>query len=178
MNFTPELELEGGRVRPLQEADVDALFTIYQQPEIPGQRPLSDSSHCQRMVELSQQMAATQRGMMWLLEDDNQQALGVVSIYDWQPSLLRATIRVDGLPELPVTLRGNAIQVCTGYMHEHYHVRNVAFQWVDGQPDNLKEMIVELGFQQSAHLRQSWRTAAHEFRDVIQFNRLIEAQQA
>lgn len=178
MKFTPELELIGGRVRPLENADIDALFAIYQQPEIPGQRPLEDSSQCQRMIELSQQMAATQRGMMWLLEDDNEQALGVVSIYDWQPSLLRATIRIDGLPQLAIALRANAIQVCTAYMHEHYHVRNMAFQWVDGQPDSLKAMILELGFQQSAHLRESWRTAAQEFRDVIQFNQLIEAPQA
>lgn len=177
MKFTPELDVPGGRVRPFNDADIDALFKIYGQPEIPGQRPLEDKTHCQRMIELSQQMAATQRGMMWLLEDAEGQAHGVVSIYDWQPSLLKATIRVDGTPTLPLALRAAAIECCMGYMQEHYHVRNMAFQWIDGQPNALKSMIEELGFTQSAHFRESWRTADQEFRDVVQFNRMMRGHE-
>lgn len=174
MQFTPELEFQGGRVRPLTNDDIDRLFEIYQAPEIPEQRPLEDKNHCQRMVELSQQMAATQRGMMWLLENTEQQCLGVVSIYDWQPSLLKATIRVDGLPTLPSTIRAEAIKTCIQFMNEKYHIRNVAFQWVEGQSEELIDMIKTLGFTQSARLRESWRTAQNTFRDVIHFHYLIQ----
>jgi hypothetical protein len=56
MKFTPELEFPGGRVKPLHYDDIDALYELYQHPEIPGQRPLQDKEHLNRMVDYSVQM--------------------------------------------------------------------------------------------------------------------------
>src|SRR5690554_4361641 len=88
MKFTPELEFEGGKVRPLTLDDLDHLWNIYQQPELPGQSKPKEKEQLARLVDYSIKMAATQRGMMWLLEVDGQ-VLGMVNVYDWQASLLR-----------------------------------------------------------------------------------------
>ena len=85
MKFTPELEFKGGKVRPLSLDDIDHLWNIYQQPELPGQVIPSQKEQLARIVDYSIKMAATQRGMMWLIEIDNN-ILGMVSVFDWQPS--------------------------------------------------------------------------------------------
>ncbi|MEK9711420.1 MAG: hypothetical protein VW258_02530, partial [Thalassolituus sp.] len=99
MKFTPELDIPGGRIKPLHYDDIDGLFELYQNPEIPGQRPLEDKEQLNRMVDYSVQMAATQRGMMWAIETDGK-IKGMVSAFDWQPSQLRVVMRVDGLSDL------------------------------------------------------------------------------
>lgn len=175
MNFTPELPFDGGRVRPLHYDDVDALFEIYQHPEIPGQRLLENKDNLTRMVDLSVQMAATQRGMMWLLESgstDHYEVQGMVSAYDWQPSQLRTMLRVDGMPSLTAQQRAAALQVCMDFMAKKYHLRNFGYQWIAGQSDEIKSLLTALGFSACATLRDGWRTADTTFADVVQFHLL------
>lgn len=175
MNFTPELPFAGGRVRPLHYDDVDALFAIYQQPEIPGQRVLDNKDNLTRMVDLSVQMAATQRGMMWLLEvgtEGHYEVQGMVSAYDWQPSQLRTMLRVDGLPALSLQQRAAALKVCMDFMATKYHLRNFGYQWIAGQDDALKGMLEEAGFSLAATLRDGWRTGESSFADVLQYHLL------
>ncbi|MBM97165.1 MAG: hypothetical protein CMI09_15110 [Oceanospirillaceae bacterium] len=175
MKFTPELTFEGGRVRPLEPEDRDALFGLFQHPELPGQRPVQQPEQLDRMIELSVQMAATQRGMMWALEvgePDNYQLLGMVSGYEWQPSLLRVMFRVDGLPELSMQHRFDALQVCMSFMAEKYHLFNFGYQWIEGQNPEIISMLESSGFQQAARLRDAWRTGESSFADVVQFHHL------
>ncbi|MCY0964873.1 GNAT family N-acetyltransferase [Parathalassolituus penaei] len=177
MQFTPELNFDGGRVRPLAAEDRDALFRVYQQPELPGQRPLQDPAQLDRMIELSVQMAATQRGMMWALEvgsEGNYELLGVVGAFDWQPSMLRITLRIDGLPELGCDLRAAALETCIGFLSSKYHLRNFAFQWVDGQNPAYRDMLTRIGFSLSARQRDGWRTAEQTFVDVELYHRLLD----
>jgi len=178
MNFTPELSFAGGRVRPLSYDDVDALFEIYQHPEIPGQRVLDNKDSLTRMVDLSVQMAATQRGMMWLLEvgsADKYEVQGMVSAYDWQPSQLRTMLRVDGLPQLSAEHREAALTACLNFMAEKYHLRNFAYQWIAGQDEALKTLLENAGFTACATLRDAWRTGEKSFADIVQFHRLLDA---
>lgn len=175
MKFTPELTFAGGRVRPLEAEDRDALFRVFQNPELPGQRPLQQPEQLDRMIELSVQMAATQRGMMWALEvgePDSWQLLGMVSAYEWQPSLLRVMFRVDGLPELSLQHRSRALQACMDFMAHKYHLFNFGYQWIEGQNPELQSMLESSGFQQVARLRDAWRTGEASFADVVQFHHL------
>jgi len=175
MKFTPELEIPGGRIKPLHYDDIDGLFALYQNPEIPGQRPLEDKEQLNRMIEYSVQMAATQRGMMWAIETDGQ-IKGLVSGYDWQPSELRIVMRVDGLPSLSQKERADALQAAINFLSSKYHVRNFAYQWIDGQPVSIKDMLVECRFQKAACFRGAWRTGNTEFADVEQYHWISSAE--
>lgn len=171
MKFTPELTFAGGRVRPLTYDDADALFALYQQPELPGQRIPDNKEHMTRMVDYSVQMAATQRGMMWLLEVDGD-VVGMVSAFDWQPSQLRVMMRVDGLPQLTLAQRSAALQACMDFLAQKYHLRNFGYQWIAGQQENIKTMLLEAGFEHYATLRDGWRTGEKSFAIVEQFHLL------
>ncbi|WP_430460327.1 GNAT family N-acetyltransferase [Thalassolituus sp. LLYu03] len=173
MKFTPELSFDGGCVRPLTYEDAEAMLALYQQPELPGQRVPDDIEHMSRMVDYSVQMAATQRGMMWLLEADGA-VLGMVSAFDWQPSQLRVMMRVDALPQLTAPLRGAALKACMDFLAQKYHVRNFGYQWIAGQRDDIKTMLSTLGFQHFATLRDGWRTGDNGFANVEQFHLLRE----
>lgn len=185
MNFTPELQFEGadfrGRVRSLSDDDQANLLNLYQHPELPGQRALDPESeqaqdHIARMIELSVQMAATQRGIMWALEI-NDEFQGMVSVFDWQPSQLRATLRVDGLEALSNQQRASALAVCMDFMAEKYHLRNFAYQWIQGQDDELLATLENIGFERSATLRDGWKLVSDNgeisYVDIIQLNRVI-----
>lgn len=174
MKFTPELAFDGGRVRPLTYDDVDALFHLYQYPEIPGQRALENKDNLTRMVDLSVQMAATQRGMMWAVEIE-QTLVGLVSAFDWQPSLLRTLLRIDGLPSFTLEQRQAALQVCMEFMASKYHVRNFGYQWIEGQDSNIQTMLTQVGFIQTAVQRDAWRTGQDRFANVIHFARQLAA---
>src|SRR5690554_3911461 len=171
MKFTPELEFEGGKVRPLTLDDLDHLWNIYQQPELPGQSKPKEKEQLARLVDYSIKMAATQRGMMWLLEVDGQ-VLGMVNVYDWQASLLRLTMRVDGLSELSIKHRQAALSACMDFLAKKYHTRNFAYQWIDGQKEEIKTMLTNLGFELRATLRDAWRVGNSGFANIEQYHLL------
>ncbi|UTW48851.1 hypothetical protein [Bacterioplanoides sp. SCSIO 12839] len=190
MNFTPELQFEGadfrGRVRSLSDDDQANLLNLYQHPELPGQRPLDPESeqaqdHIARMIELSVQMAATQRGIMWALEI-NDEFQGMVSVFDWQPSLLRATLRVDGLAALTNQQRASALAVCMDFMAEKYHLRNFAYQWIQGQDEALLTTLENIGFERSATMREAWKlvndSGEKSYVDIIQLNRVLDIKES
>lgn len=185
MNFTPELSFvagqSSGRLRSLAADDQAHLMDLYQQPELPGQRPLNpDDGAAQdqvsRMIELSVQMAATQRGMMWAIEIEGT-FCGLLSVYDWHPSDLRVAIRIDGLPQLENDQRICALHACMAFMTDKYHLRNFAYQWVEGQDSQWLAMLQQAGFQHSARLRQAWKTIAMDgqvnYLDMVQLNRVV-----
>lgn len=173
MKFTPELDFPGGRLKPLVAEDIDALHHLYQHPEIPGQRPLNNKDQLTRMIDLSVQMAATQRGIMWSIEVDGR-IVGMVSGFDWQASSLRIMLRVDGLPELELAQRSAALRAAMDFLISKYHVRNIGYQWISGQKTDIKDMLLENGFSHCATLRQAWRTAETEFADIEQYHFLSD----
>ena len=173
MKFTPELSFHGGLLKPLRHEDIDELFKLYQQPEIPGQRALENKEQLTRMIDLSVPMAATQRGMMWTIEIEGR-ILGVVSGYDWQASHLRIMIRVDALPGLTLAQRTQALETAMGFLAGKYHVRNFGYQWISGQKEEIKIMLMDLGFELSATLREAWRTGDNRFADIHQYHFLSE----
>lgn len=169
MKFTPELEFNGGKIRPLSLDDIDHLWNIYQQPELPGQVTPSQKEQLARIVDYSIKMAATQRGMMWLIEIDNN-ILGMVSVFDWQPSSLRLMLRVDGLPELTIEQRQAALQCAMDFLAQKFHTRNFAYQWIEGQPPEIKSMLSNMGYKLSATLRDAWRVGDQGFANVLQYH--------
>ena len=169
MKFTPELEFEGGKVRPLGLNDLDHLWNLYQQPELPGQAKPKEKEQLARIVDYSIKMAATQRGMMWLIEI-NEEILGMVSVFDWQPSALRLMIRIDGLPQLSIEQRQAALQCCMDFLAHKFHTRNFAYQWVEGQQPAIKTMLENMGYQLSATLRDAWRVGDQGFANVLQYH--------
>ena len=174
MRFTPELPFDGGRLKPLQTEDTAALFALYQQPELPGQKPLQDESQIGRLIDLSVQMAATQRGIMWAIESDGE-VRGILSGFDWQASQLRIMLRADGLPALSDEHRAAAIKAATDFLIEKYHLRNFGYQWVGGQNEKIPALLATLGFESCAVLRDAWRTGDREFADVHQFHFISDA---
>ena len=175
MKFTPELAFNGGRVRPLDYDDAEALLALYQQPELPGQSIPDNSEAMSRLVDYSVQMAATQRGMMWLLEVDGA-VVGMVSAFDWQPSQLRVMMRVDGLPALNIEQRQAALQVCMDFLAQKYHLRNFGYQWINGQNPAITTMLEGMGFRLCATLRDGWRMGNDGFADVQQYH-LLRAEE-
>lgn len=174
MKFTPELPFAGGRLRPLAYEDAELLFQLYSQPEIPGQSLPASPEAMTRMVDYSVQMAATQRGMMWLLEVAGQ-VQGMVSVFDWQPSSLRLLLRVDGLPSLSLAQRQAALQAAMDFLGSKYHIFNFAYQWIAGQSPELKIMLANLGFSLRATLRDGWRVG-EGFADVEQYHLVLDKQ--
>lgn len=174
MKFTPELPFAGGRLRPLTYDDADILFSLYSQPEIPGQNPPTNAEQMTRMVDYSVQMAATQRGMMWLLEVDGE-VQGMVSVFDWQPSYLRLTLRADGLPNLTLANRELALKTAMDFLETKFHIFNFAYQWIDGQQPEIKAMLINLGFSLCATLRDGWRVG-ESFANVEQYHRVLDKQ--
>jgi|TARA_R110000868_G_scaffold18459_5_gene81080 hypothetical protein len=177
MKFTPTLTFEGGRIRPLEATDRDALLVVYQQPELPGQRPLEQPEQLDRMIELSVQMAATQRGMMWAIElgDDasGYQLLGMASAYDWQPSLLKVALRIDGLSALTMANRAAVLCSCIHFMAAKYHLRNFAYAWVQGQSDAIPAMLESIGFRASVIMRDGWRLGQHDYCEQTLYHRIL-----
>lgn len=174
MKFTPELPFAAGRLRPLQHEDVDILFQLYSKPEIPGQKPPAAIESMAKLVDYSVQMAATQRGMMWLVEVDGQ-VQGIVSAFDWQPSWLRLMLRVDGLPSLALAQRQAALQTAMDFLGSKYHIFNFAYQWIAGQNPEIKTMLHQLGFSLRATLRDGWRVG-EGFADVEQYHFVLDKQ--
>lgn len=171
MKFTPELPFDGGKLRALSLADKEILFALYQQPELPGQSLPSDIEAMTRIVDYSIKASATQRGMMWLLEVDGK-VLGMVNAFDWQPSWLRLTLRVDALPELSIEHRQAALQVAIEFLGKKFHVNNFAYQWIAGQQENIKDMLGNLGFKLCATLRDAWRVGEQGYANIEQYHLL------
>lgn len=171
MKFTPELPFAGGKLRGLSLADKEILFELYQQPELPGQSKPADVEAMTRIVDYSIKASATQRGMMWLLEVDNR-PMGLVNAFDWQPSWLRLTLRVDALPELSLEHRQAALQAAIEFLGKKFHVNNFAYQWIEGQPENIKTMLDNLGFKLCATMRDAWRVGEQGYANVEQYHLL------
>lgn len=174
MKFTPELPFANGRLRPLNYDDSEILFQLYQQPEIPGQNLPTNPEQMTRLVEYSVQMAATQRGMIWLVEVDGK-VQGMLSAFDWQPSSLRLMLRVDGLPTLSLASRQAALAAAMQFLTKKYHIFNFAYPWIAGQSAEIKTMLNDLGFRRCATLRDGWRVG-EGFADVEQYHLVLDKQ--
>lgn len=174
MNLTPEIAFTGGRLRVITSTDVEALLALYQQQVMPGQKALVEQEQAQRMIDLAAQMASQQRGMMWGLElDGNESVQGVLSFYDWRPSVLKTQIRLDVLDQVPAEIQQQAIRACIDFSATKYHLRNFVYHWVTGQSENNKQVMQKIGFKPTAKLRDFWRTGQESYVDVEQFNLIL-----
>src|SRR5690554_3883582 len=171
MKFTPELPFAGGKLRGLSLDDKDLLFTLYQQPELPGQGKPQDPEAMVQIIDYSIKASATQRGMMWLIEVDGE-VQGIVNALDWQPTFLRLMLRVDAQPSLAIAHRQAALQAAIEFLGQKFHVNNFAYQWIDGQKDEIKSMLENLSFKHCATLRDAWRTGAESYANVEQYHLL------
>lgn len=176
MKFTPDIECDHARLRPLTPQDVHALKAFYAHCDLPGSMAAKSDEQILRMVDLSVKMAATQRGMMWLLvssDADDEHILAMLSAYDWNPSQLRLTLRLDATPKLDSQTASQALLSCVRVLSERYHIRNVAYQWVSGQSSYIKEALENAGFIFAARLRDAWRLSEHTFANIEQFHLVL-----
>lgn len=177
MNLTPEIPFESGILRALDDSDIPRLLELYQQQVMPGQKALIEEEQAKRMITLAAQMASQQRGMMWALVIDDQ-LQGVLSFYDWRPSLLKTQLRLDVFDELEAAIKKSAVEKCIEETSKKYHLRNYIYQWVDGQPEKSKQVMLDLGFEFNAKFRDLWRTGQDSYVDVEQYNLfLAESEQ-
>jgi hypothetical protein len=51
-----------------------------------------------------------------------------------------------------------------------YHIRNFGYQWIEGQKEDIKTMLLNMGFDQTASLRDAWRTGEKTFANVAQYH--------
>jgi hypothetical protein len=79
-------------------------------------------------------------------------------------------MRVDGLPALSQSERGNALKAAMDFLTDKYHIRNFAYQWIEGQSEEIKSVLEELGFKKAARFRRAWRTGNTDFADVEQYH--------
>ena len=173
MKFTPELTFTGGRLTPLSLAHSDDLWALYQHPELPGQSVPTNPEYMTRIIDYSIKAAATQRGMMWLIEIDTANGAhmqGVVNAFDWQPSALRLIMRVDALASLSIEHRQAALQAAMAFLAEKYHVNNFAYQWMVGQAPDIQQMLHRLGFKLAATFREAWHIGNEQFVDMEQYH--------
>lgn len=179
MKFVANVDFVGGQLRPLAKSDVESIITLYQkQTEAASQE--ASRQHAERMIELSVQMAATQRGLMWAIETEHEgqnKMLGMLSLYDWQPTALKTLMRMDAQPELAQEVQVNALRSAIHYLSTKYHLRNFSFQCLPQGDENIIEILETVGFIQQARLRDFRRTSQTEYTDILVYNYLLEASE-
>ena len=176
MKFVANVDFNGGQLRPLDKSDVDSIIKLYQKQTLAGQSESASREHAERMVELSVQMAATQRGLMWAIEVDGAM-MGMLSLYDWQPTSLKTLMRLDALPGLTQQLQVDALRCGIDYLAQKYHLINFSFQCLPEGEGAIVDVIKLAGFEQQARLRDFRRISQTEYSDILVFN-LILAQSA
>ena len=172
MKFVANVDFNGGQLRPLDKSDVDTIIKLYQKQTLAGQSEAASKEHAERMVNLSVQMAATQRGLMWAIEVGGAM-VGMLSLYDWQPTSLKTLMRLDVLPELTQQQQVNALQSGIDYLAQKYHLRNFSFQCLPEGDEAVMEVIKLVGFEQRARLRDFRRISQTEYCDVLVFNLIL-----
>ncbi|MFT4765034.1 MAG: RimJ/RimL family protein N-acetyltransferase [Oleispira sp.] len=173
MKFVANVDFNGGQLRPLDKSDVDAIVKLYHKQTLAGQSESAIKEHAERMITLSVQMAATQRGLMWAIEVGGEM-LGMLSLYDWQPTSLKTLLRLDALPELAQSLQVNALRSGMDYLAQKYHLRNFSFQCLPQGEDTVIDVITRVGFEEQARLRDFRRLSQTEFADIVVFNKILE----
>jgi RimJ/RimL family protein N-acetyltransferase len=179
MKFVANVDFSGGQLRPLDSSDVDSIVKLYQEKALAGQSITASKEHAERMVTLSVQMAATQRGLMWAIEAEHEgesRMLGMLSLYDWQPTSLKTLMRLDAMPELTAESQINALVAAIEYLSVKYHLRNFSFQCLSKGDEDLISVLEKVGFIQQARLRDFRRTSQTEYSDILLYNRIVGAQ--
>ncbi len=174
MKFVANVDFNGGQLRPLEKSDVDSIIKIYQKQTLAGQSEAASKEHAERMIDLSVQMAATQRGLMWAIEVDGQMQ-GMLSLYDWQPTSLKTLMRLDALPALTSAQQEQALTAAIEFLAQKYHLKNFSFHCLPVGDEPMIEVIQAVGFQQQARLRDFRRTSQTEYTDILVFNRILES---
>ena len=136
MKFVANVDFSGGQLRPLNNSDVDSIVKLYQHQTLAGQSVSASREHAERMISLSVQMAATQRGLMWAIECDGE-IQGMLSLYDWQPSSLKTLMRLDVLPGFEPSLQVAALSSAVDFLANKYHLRNFSFQCLPNKDELL-----------------------------------------
>ena len=172
MKFVANVDFNGGQLRPLDKSDVDSIIKLYQKQTLAGQSESASREHAERMVDLSVQMAATQRGLMWAIEVDGAM-MGMLSLYDWQPTSLKTLMRLDALPGLTQPLQVDALRCGIDYLAQKYHLRNFSFQCLPEGEDAAIDVIKLAGFKQQARLRDFRRISQTEYSDILVFNLIL-----
>jgi RimJ/RimL family protein N-acetyltransferase len=176
MKFVATVDFSGGQLRPLAKTDVDSIIKLYQKQTLAGQSEAASKEHAERMIELSVQMAATQRGLMWAIDLEGEM-LGMLSLYDWQPSSLKTLMRLDALEGLNQDKQVAALQSGIDFLAQKYHLRNFSFQCLPQGEESVIAVIEQAGFSHQARLRDYRRTSQTEYSDVLVFNRILNAVQ-
>jgi RimJ/RimL family protein N-acetyltransferase len=174
MKFVANVDFNGGQLRPLDQSDVDTIVKLYQKQTLAGQSTTASTEHAERMITLSVQMAATQRGLMWAIEIDGQM-LGMLSLYDWQPTSLKTLMRLDVLPEITQLQQADALTAGIDFLAKKYHLRNFSFHCLAAGDEGMIKTIQQVGFIQQARLRDFRRLSQTEFSDVLVFNKILES---
>lgn len=175
MKFVANVDFDGGQLRPLNQSDVDTIVKLYQKQTLAGQSKAAGIEQAERMITLSVQMAATQRGLMWAIEV-NGQMLGMLSLYDWQPSSLKTLMRLDVLPELEQQQQADALCAGIDFLAKKYHLRNFSFHCLPMGDEAMIATIQQVGFKQQAQLRDFRRISQTEFSDILVFNKILESE--
>jgi RimJ/RimL family protein N-acetyltransferase len=173
MKFVANVEFNGGQLRPLEKSDVDTIIKLYQKQTLAGQSEAASKEHAERMIELSVQMAATQRGLMWAIEVDGAM-VGMLSLYDWQPTSLKTLMRLDVLPVLTTSYQVDALASAIEYLGQKYHLRNFSFHCLAKGEEAVIDVLKQAGFTKNACLRDFRRTSQTEFSNILVFNLILD----
>ena len=179
MKFVANVDFSDGQLRPLAKSDVDSIIKLYQKQTLAGQSEAASKEHAERMIELSVQMAATQRGLMWAVEveqGDEKIMLGMLSLYDWQPTSLKTLMRLDALPELTSGNQVDALNSAIEFLAAKYHLRNFSFHCMPEGDEKIISVLEQTGFKQQARLRDFRRTSQTEFSDILVYNQILESE--
>lgn len=172
MKFTPSLNLKNGKLNPLEQEDAQVLFQLYQKLGLPEHKRPKKVEDLQRLIQLSVQMAATQRGMMWLVII-KEQAVGILNLFDWQPSQLKASIRMDACEQLQADDLSDALNVSMDYLSERYHLRNFCYPLIKSNANPVaKEALNKAGFKFSLTQRQAHVLDDNQYSDIELYHNL------
>ncbi len=173
MQFTPNLELKSGQLKALNKDDAPALLKLYQQLSLTSSQRPQKLTDIERLIDLSVQMAATQRGMLWILQIQ-QQPQGILNLFDWQPSLLKASIRLDALAGTDESILIDSLYVSTHYLSEKYHIHNFCYPLLQQQQAQIEPILAPSGFQYSLTQRQAQVLANQQYADIALYHKLLD----
>lgn len=173
MQFTPTLELACGQLKPLSQDDAQTLLELYQRLELPAHQRPQKPADIDRLIELSVQMAATQRGMLWVLQIQ-QQPQGILNLFDWQPSLLKASVRLDAQVDVNAEVLVESLNVSTHYLAQKYHIHNFCYPLLAQQKAQMAPILAVSGFHYSLTQRQAQVLGDQQYADIELYHKLLD----
>ncbi|HVQ37354.1 MAG TPA: GNAT family N-acetyltransferase [Pyrinomonadaceae bacterium] len=166
----PTIEANRIRLRWVSEADIDALYTIFSDPEVMrywSSPPIADRDAAAKIVAEIHEGFASRAHLKWglaRLTDD--MVIGTVTLYGLNLEHRRAEIGYAmGRAHWGNGYMQEALQALLGFAFDVLHLHRIE---ADVDPRNAASIrsLEKLGFQREGYLRERWQVGG-EIQDAL-----------